>query len=254
MINRITVTNQKGGVGKTTIAINLARFLAKKGFRILFFDLDVSENASMTLDKFSNSCELTSYDFFTKEIDEKSLNTLTFNENIQLIKANPKLVNGLNIAESVRLFETNVKKLESKFDLIIIDTPPTLNNIFAICLFVSKKILIPIEADMFSLAGLQALITSINNAQDFNSQLSILGLVVNRFDSRKRRKDKILNDLRDQFKDKLLQSIITERDSISEATALHIDIRDIDKKAAIPAIYELNNLTEEVLSKLQDSK
>lgn len=249
---RITLTNQKGGIGKTTLATNLARGLATRGKRVLFVDFDVQGNAGYALNKFVLPKAVSSFDLISRklnpdEFDEADLSLLT------VIPADPRLADcgTMDIKTAVNCYEENLTLFADKFDMIILDTPPTLSNTMMIALLVSRYVLIPIEVETFSLLGLQSLLATINNTKRYAADLKILGLVLNKVCYNKPRHINELKNIRSKLGELVFKSVIANRDSIAEAQKLQCDLKDLKKRAARKAVGEFELFCDEVIEKLQ---
>lgn len=251
MIKRLTITNQKGGIGKTTLATNLARGFSSRGKRVLFIDLDVQGNAGYALSNFTIPKTISSFDLISRKLNQEEINDTLFSP-LTVIPADPRLADcaSLNIKDAVNYYEHNLALFVDKFDTVILDTPPTLSNIMMIALLISRYILIPIEVDTFSLLGLQTLLTTINNTKRFAPELKILGLILNKVSYNKPRHINELNSIRSKLGNLVLRSVIANRDSVAEAQKMQCDLKDLKKRAALKAVNEFNALCDEIIQKM----
>lgn len=252
---RITLTNQKGGIGKTTLATNLARGLAARGKRVLFVDFDVQGNAGYALNDFVLSKAISSFDLISRKLDVSELNGADLSS-LTVIPADPRLADCgvLDVKTAVNFYEDNLTFFADKFDTLILDTPPTLSNTMMIALLVSKYVLIPIEVETFSLLGLQTLLTTINNTKRYAPNLKILGLVLNKVSYNKPRHIQELKNIRTKLGGLVFNSVIANRDSIAEAQKLQCDLKELRKKAARKAIGEFDAFCDEVMEKIQEGR
>ncbi len=224
----ITVVNQKGGVGKTTTCINLAAGLAQKNFKVLIIDLDPQSNASLGLnvnvDQYSSSI----YDVLVHNMDLEQAIVPTYIKNLDIAPASSLLTGAqLEIADLLgreRLLRTSVWKMLNAhsryYDYILLDCSPSLNLLTINGLVASQCVLIPIQAHYFSLEGMKELFSTLKVVRDrINSELEILGILPCIVDIRKKMTQQILEQLKDYFKEKMLQSMIRMNIALAEASA-----------------------------------
>lgn len=242
-MHRLTLSTQKGGVGKTSLAVNLARYFVDKNKRVLVIDLDVQGNASDSLSDCETICS--SFELMTREIHLDSNN-----HPICLTKGDGALADlkEVNIESYVKQIGMNLKNFEKFFDVLIIDTPPTLGPIQVLSLLVSHKVLIPIEVEFSSLSGAANIAATIDNLKKINSSLEMLGIVVNKMQSKPRLKSNLIEIQNHPIIGKLLlPTLIFNRDSIAQATAEHKHLRDLNKSAAKKALSEINALGDYIM-------
>lgn len=261
MIRKITIANQKGGVGKTALSANLAYFIAEnhnyKDQKILFIDIDVQGNATSTLRNFNSG--ITSYQILSSELSAEQIKTLAEHQKehqITVLSASKELANSetFNLNDCVNFLNNNLAKLEEYFDLVIFDTPPTLGNALVIILCCSESLIIPIELDTFSLAGLNGLTTTVSKLKKINKNLKIAGLVVNKYFENRKRQEELLNSLNQtSFKDLIFETKIHYTDLIPDSLSLNQSLRKTAKDRQYHghrAIREFKSLTLEVLNKV----
>lgn len=188
-MNIITVTNQKGGVGKSTIAVHLAMALQERGDRVLFVELDPQGNASKTLEKAGGVAALQASQLF----EEQQL-TITPNEGITLINADAKMADIERAPLTVMsTFKDHLAALASQFDHCVIDTPPTLGLRMSAALIVANHVLSPIELEEYSIDGITKMLQTIFGVKlKWNPDLNFLGMLPNRFNSRSEDQKKTL--------------------------------------------------------------
>ena len=176
-MNIITVTNQKGGVGKSTIAVHLAMALQERGDRVLFVELDPQGNASKTLEKAGGVAALQASQLF----EEQQL-TITTNEGITLINADAKMADIERAPLTVMsTFKDHLTALASQFDHCVIDTPPTLGLRMSAALIVANHVLSPIELEEYSIDGITKMLQTIFGVKSkWNPDLNFLGMLPNR--------------------------------------------------------------------------
>jgi chromosome partitioning protein len=208
MKNIITIANQKGGVGKTTTAVNLAASLAIAEKKVLLLDFDPQANATSSLGFYKSDYEFNIYHSLigAKEIDEIILNT-TINT-LDLIPSNIGLVaveKELETLEDKELVLKNLlNKIKDRYDYIIIDSPPTLGTITINALCASNSVMIPIQCEFFALEGLAQLLNTIKLVRKTkNSQLSIKGILPTMYTSQNNLAKQVLSDLVRHFGNKM---------------------------------------------------
>lgn len=190
IIKIISVFNNKGGVGKTTTAINISHLLADKDKKVLLIDMDPQANATNQLVQEINSNH-TIYDVLINNVDIVEAINTTVVSNLDVARSNLKLQRASNemLLDMSRPRENRlkraIKQIEDKYDYIVIDCPPSADLLVQNALVASTDVLIPMKADMYSFEGLEILQELIQNAKEnFNNDLKIAGAFVNFFDGR----------------------------------------------------------------------
>ena len=250
----LAITNQKGGVGKTTTAINLAAALASKGLRTLLVDLDPQSNASMS---FLDVHQLTRslYDALVEpgvglrdiiQPAEKVANLKVAPSSIALAKLEAKLIGEL---DSHFRLKDSLESVREDFDFILLDTPPTLGIITVNALVAASHVMVPIQASYFALEGTDDLLETIEKVKArANPQLQILGAVITLYDKRTLLARDIVEQIRHVFGDKLFETIITKSVRLEESPAYKESIFSFAPRST--GAYEYYKLSEEVLSRV----
>lgn len=218
----ISVSNQKGGVGKTTTALSLSAALGVLEKKVLLIDMDPQSNATSGLGVDSNEATLSSYDLIIGNAKASNIVIQTSSPNLDLIPAKIDLV-GLEIEivnESSReyLLKNALEKIKEKYDFIIIDCPPSLGLITLNALTCSNSVIIPIQSEYFALEGLGKLLNTIKGVQKVhNPNLSLEGILLTMFDSRLRLSNQVKQDVKKHFGNIVFNTIIPRNVSLGEA-------------------------------------
>ena len=243
-LKTITVSNQKGGVGKTTISLLLAMALREAGKKVLFIDIDPQGNASKTLNKFSSDVSATS--FFT----DQPGNVVAL-EGITLIKSDPKLAD-LERAnpQIINLFRKNLKNV-TDFDFCVIDTPPVLGLRMTAALVSADYVLAPIQLEEYSIDGLKMMLQTIFGVkQKFNPDLVFLGMLANQFNSRSAAQKETFMQLVKNYSDLIIPAKIGDRSSIPEGIREGLPVWEVKKSAAREASREVKEVFDFIFKKL----
>ncbi len=232
MSHIIAVINQKGGVGKTTTAINLAAYLAKKDRSVLLVDMDPQGNATSGLGPNKYELDHTMYDilFGKCSLDQAILSSAT--PGLSLLPSNSSLAAAeLDLAgETKREYKLQRALAASAHDYIIIDCPPALGLLTVNALTAAQHVLIPVQAEYYALEGLGQLLEVIKRVKGgLNPDLSILGLVVTMYDRRTALSDQVVTELRKHFDDKVLPTFIPRNVRLAEAPSFGKTIAEHDK-------------------------
>lgn len=250
----LSIANQKGGVGKTTTAINLSAALASKGLRTLLVDLDPQANSSMS---FLDIHGLTKsmYDVLVDRTcplsevirrAEKVPNLALAPSSIALAKIESKLLG--EIDSHYRLKDV-LDPVQADYDFVVLDTPPTLGIITVNALVASTHVLIPIQSSYFALEGTDDLLETIDKIkQRANPQLQILGAVITLHDKRTLLSRDIVDQIQRVFGDKLFETMITKSVRLEESPAYKESIFTFAPRSS--GAYEYYKLSEEVLSRV----
>jgi chromosome partitioning protein len=251
MAKVITVSNQKGGVGKTTTTVNLAAFLAEKGKKVLIIDIDPQGNAGYGIGVNAEEIETTIYEVMLGEIPIREAIFDTDIENLYLIPSNIHLsgaqVDLLSQERKEFILKELLEEIKPDFNYIIIDCPPSLGVLTLNGLVAANSVLIPLQCEYYALEGLNQLLRIVAMVQEsLNKDLSIEGVLLTMFDSRTNLAQQVVSDVKEFFGDKVFETIIPRNVKLSEAPSYGKPIGIYDKNSVGSSTYE--KLAEEVIN------
>lgn len=243
MTSIIAITNQKGGVGKTTTTVNLAASLVAKKKSVLLIDLDPQGNATMGagVDKYALS--LSVYDVLLNETPIEDALQFSIHGGFQVLPANQDLtaaeVNLLNeIGREFRLKQA-LTALKNEFDYILIDCPPALNILTVNALVASTEVIIPMQCEYYALEGLSALVQTIEQIKKvLNSPLVIGGIIRTMYDPRNSLTNDVSKQLVEYFGDKVFKSVIPRNVRLAEAPSYGMPVLHYDKRSRGAVAYQ----------------
>ncbi len=248
----IAVLNQKGGVGKTTTAINVAAYLAKAGKHVLLVDFDPQGNATSGLGVDKTKIESGVYEMLLGKTAPERVLIETETPRLDLLPTNARLA-----AAEIELVEKSGRELLLKnalqpfgHEIIIIDCPPALGLLTINALAAADLLLIPVQAEYYALEGLGQLLEVFQTVrQNLNTKLEILGVVVTMFDSRTSLSTQVHDELKKHFGNKVFSAVIPRNVRLAEAPSHGKPIADHDKWSKGARAYK--QLTKEIIKCLQ---
>jgi chromosome partitioning protein len=244
--NVIAILNQKGGVGKTTTAINLAAYLAKAGHSVLVADLDPQGNSTSGLGLDKQALNSTLYDvlFSRAEANETSQK---INAKLSVLPSNANLAGAEVELVSVAGRELKLREALAglNYDYILIDCPPSLGLLTINALAAANSVLIPVQAEYYALEGLSQLLSVIQHVREaLNPGLDILGVLITLYDSRNSLSEQVKKELEGYFGAKLFSTIVPRNVRLAEAPSFGRTIIEHDKWSKGARAYK--NLAKEV--------
>jgi chromosome partitioning protein len=232
----ISFANQKGGVGKTTSAVNVAASLGLLGSRVLLIDLDPQGNATSGVGIMKRDLKGTTREFLTEEGDKKSTIHETEFSNLWVIPANTSLAGAefdlFDFEESEYRLKKLLAPLKDEFDYIIIDCPPSLGMLTVNALSASDGIVVPMQCEFYSLEGLSQLMMTIKRIKRlYNPELSVTGILVTMYNGRLLLSMQVLSELKKHYADKLFSTEISRNVKLSEAPGFGRPVYYHDKRS-----------------------
>lgn len=247
----VSIVNQKGGVGKSTTAMNLAAFLAHLGKYVLLIDLDPQGNASSGLGCDIASCRGT-YEAMASTDDARNLIVPTSHEGLFLLPANQNLAGAsvelVNELNRERKLHQALLPIRNDYDYIIIDNPPSLGLLTINGLVAADSVLIPVQAEYYALEGLGQLMNTIGMIKEsVKPELQVMGAVITMFDPRTKLSNQVLQELYRHFPEKIFRSVIPRSVRLAEAPSFGKSILHYDPESSGSKAYE--RLAQEFLAR-----
>mgnify|MGYP001246863693 FL=1 len=232
----IAVANQKGGVGKTTTAVNLSACLAVKNKKVLLIDIDPQGNTTSGVGVDKNTVGMSIYDVVINEVNIEDIIVPTKIENLMLCPSNINLAGAEVELVSVISRETRLKAaledIRSNYDFIMIDCPPSLGLLTVNALTAADTILVPIQCEYYALEGLSQLMNTVKIVQKhLNRNLSVEGVVLTMFDARTNLSIQVVDEVKRYFGNKVYRTIIPRNVRLSEAPSYGLPIILYDPKS-----------------------
>lgn len=248
----IAIANQKGGVGKTTTAINLSACLAEAGQKILVLDIDPQGNTTSGFGINKDEIENTVYQVILQEVEIEDVICKDVVEHLDLVPANVHLAGAeidlIDAEEREYILKNAIGKVRGNYDYIILDCPPSLSMLTVNAMTASDTVLVPIQCEYYALEGLTQLIHTINLVKKkLNPMLELEGVVFTMYDSRTNLSLQVVENVKDNLKQNVYKTIIPRNIRLAEAPSHGLPINIYDSKSSGAESYRL--LAEEVMSR-----
>ncbi len=232
----ISFANQKGGVGKTTSAVNIAASLGILGYKVLLIDLDPQGNATSGVGIMKKNLKATAYEMLTSDISPKEVVVSTNYDNLSIIPTHTTLARAEyelgDMENGEFVMSKKLEMLRNDYDYIIIDCPPSLGMLTVNAMTASDGVVIPMQCEFFALEGLSQLMFTISRIkQHYNKDLKVTGILITMHNSRLLLSLQVINELRKHYDDRLFETTISRNVKVSEAPAFGAPVYYHEKRS-----------------------
>lgn len=230
----IAIVNQKGGVGKTTTAVNLTASIGSKGHKVLMVDIDPQGNATSGLGVDKRKLEKSAYDILVNDADAKDVIINTTFKNVDLLPANMNLAGAelelVEIEKRESKLKVALSKVKDEYDFIFLDCPPSLGLITLNALCSCDTIMVPIQCEYYALEGLSQLMATVRQVKRlYNSHIELEGVILTMYDGRLNLTQQVVDEVKRFFPNKVFKTIIPRNVRLSEAPSFGQPVMYYDK-------------------------
>lgn len=243
MAKTIAVVNQKGGVGKTTSAVNLAAAVASKGYKVMLIDIDPQGNATSGLGINKRETKVSSYDVIINAVPIEKAMIKTEFSNLWLLPSSMSLAGAelelVDMSHREAKIKNSLALIKGEFDFIFLDCPPSLGLITLNGLCAADTVLVPIQCEYYALEGLSQLISTIRQIKRlYNPRIDIEGVLLTMFDGRLNLTHQVVDELKRFFPKKVYSTVIPRNVKLSEAPSFGLPVMYYEKKSKGAEAYE----------------
>ena len=249
----ISFANQKGGVGKTTSAVNIASSLGVLGYKVLLIDLDPQGNATSGVGIMKKTLKTTVFDMLTTDASADAVTIKTKYDNLSVIPAHTTLARAEyelgDIENGEYVMKKKLESVRSKYDYIIIDCPPSLGMLTVNAMTASDGVVIPMQCEFFALEGLSQLMFTISRIKThYNKTLNVTGILITMHNNRLILSMQVISELRKHYADKLFETTISRNVKVSEAPGFGSPVYYHEKRSK--GAIEYMNVAKELAERI----
>lgn len=249
----ISFANQKGGVGKTTSAVNIAAALGVLGYKVLLIDLDPQGNATSGVGIMKKTLKVTAFDMLTTDASADSVTMKTKYDNLSVIPTHTTLARAEyelgDIENGEYVMKNKLALVKDKYDYIIIDCPPSLGMLTVNAMTASDGVVIPMQCEFFALEGLSQLMFTISRIKThYNKELNVTGILITMHNSRLILSMQVISELRKHYADKLFETTISRNVKVSEAPGFGAPVYYHEKRSK--GSVEYMNVAKELAERI----
>jgi len=246
----IAIANQKGGVAKTTTAVNLSAWLSLMGQKVLLVDIDPQGNATTGVGVDKDKIDQCIYDVLINQLDIEKVIVISAVEGLDLVPATIELAGAevelVNVVDREKILKRALKKIKDNYDFVFIDCPPSLGLLTLNALTAAGSLIIPIQCEYYALEGLGQLLNTINMVQkNLNKELVLEGVLLTMFDGRTNLAIQVVDEVKKYFKEKVYKAIVPRNIRLSEAPSHGKPVMVYDRRSRGAEVY--HDLAKEVI-------